>query len=191
MFPSLPNILTWLRLLSAPLLVALFMTAPPTWRDLAMSLLFLAAMATDFWDGFLARRYNADSRFGKFLDPVADKIVVTTALLLLLQDNRAPLAAAAIIVCREICVSALREWMAIIGERRRVDVSRLGKWKTVMQTAAIALLLHHEDLFGAPTATLGLYLLWAAAALTLWSMAVYLSAARHLLSPPDDGKDGK
>ena len=184
--PFLPNILTWARLLSAPVLIVLFMTAPESWRDLAMALVFLTAMATDFWDGFLARRYNADTRFGKFLDPVADKIVITTVLLLLLHEDRAPLVATVIIVCREICVSALREWMAILGEQRRVNVSQLGKWKTGMQTAAIALLLHHEDLFGAPTAKVGFYLLWVAAALTIWSMCVYLSAARDLLSAPDD-----
>lgn len=185
---SLPNLLTWLRLFSAPLLVAVFYHADffsggERWRDLALALLFLAAMATDFLDGFLARRFNAGSRFGEFLDPVADKIVVTTALLLLLFEDRAPLVATLIIVCREICVSALREWMATIGERRRVNVSLLGKWKTGIQTAAIALLLYGEDLFGVPLVQGGLFLLWTAAALTLWSMFVYLLAARNLFSP--------
>lgn len=176
---QLPNILTWARLLSAPILIVVFFTAPTAWRDVMMTAFFLAAMATDFLDGFLARRLNASSRFGEFLDPVADKIVVTTALLLLLHEDRAPLLAALIIVCREICVSALREWMASVGQRNRVNVSHLGKWKTGLQTAAIAFLLYYADLPFLPTATVGAYLLWAAAALTLWSMVLYLHAARR------------
>ena len=146
-------------------------------RDILATILFLSAAATDFLDGFLARRLGRGSRFGAFLDPVADKILVTTALLLLVQSERAHFAAAAVIICREICVSALREWMADVGERKKVNVSSIGKWKTAAQMTAISLLFYHSNLLGIPIAALGQILLWAAALLTVTSMFFYLRAA--------------
>ena len=154
-----------------------FSPLSPDARDILATILFLAAAATDFLDGFLARRLQRNSRFGAFLDPVADKILVTTALLLLVQADRAHFAAAAVIICREICVSALREWMADVGQRKKVNVSNIGKWKTAAQMTAISLLFYHSDLLGIPIATIGQILLWAAALLTVASMFFYLRAA--------------
>ena len=177
-----PNILTWSRVAAAPGLalafyLPLFSPLSDGARDILATAIFLTAAATDFLDGFLARRLGRGSRFGAFLDPVADKILVTTALLLLVEDGRAHLAAAAVIICREICVSALREWMADVGERRRVNVSSLGKWKTAAQMTAIAFLFYRADLFGLPTGMVGQILLWVAALLTVVSMFFYLRAA--------------
>ena len=139
--------------------------------------LFAFAMSTDFLDGFLARRLKITSRFGEFLDPVADKIVVITALLLLMDAARAPLIAVMIIVCREICILGLREWMAGLGRRRSVAPSLPGKSKTAMQMTAILLLFYGEDALGLPTLTIGVVLLWLSALLTVVSMSFYLRAA--------------
>lgn len=173
----LPNILTWSRLLSAPLLVVVFVAISPSWRDTAAALLFVFAVSTDFWDGFLARRWKLTSHFGAFLDPVADKIIVITALLLLLEDGRAPLLAVLIIICREICILGLREWLAGVGKKRFVAPSLLGKSKTALQMVAIALLLYHEAVFSLPTLQIGEVLLWLSALLTVVSMVFYLRAA--------------
>ena len=180
-----PDILTWSRIAAAPALAAAFYLPlvaplpdhPGGARDILATAIFLAAAFTDFLDGFLARKLGRGSRFGAFLDPVADKILMTVALLLLVESDRAHFAAAAVIICREICVSALREWMADIGQRRRVNVSALGKWKTAAQMTAIALLFFNADLFGMPLPAAGKMLLWAAAALTVVSMLFYLRAA--------------
>ena len=149
---------------------------------------------TDLLDGYLARRLNQLSAFGAFLDPVADKLMVAVALVLLVQDNPSPLFAipAAIIIGREIAISALREWMSEIGARTKVAVSIIGKLKTTIQMIAILLLLFKMPLAGFPTHDVGLVLLYIAAALTLWSMFVYLHAAWPLLSgksenPSEDG----
>ena len=179
---QLPIILTWGRLLSAPLLVAVFFLTPSPWRDFASAIVFLLAMMTDFWDGFLARRFKISTRFGAFLDPVADKILVVTALLLLLEQERAPFVAVLLIVWREFCVSALREWMASAGKRPVVTVSAVGKWKTGMQTAAIALLLHQADIFIVPTKAVGAACLWLATILALWSAILYFRAAWQVMS---------
>ena len=177
-----PNILTWSRVAAAPALalafyLPLFSPLSDSARNLLATALFLAAAGTDFLDGFLARRLGRGSRFGAFLDPVADKILVTVALLLLVADGRAHLAAAAVIICREICVSALREWMADVGERRKVNVSALGKWKTAAQMTAISFLFYRDDLLDLPILQVGQILLWAAALLTVVSMFFYLRAA--------------
>ena len=149
-------------------------------------MLFLAAAITDWLDGYLARRLNQYSRFGAFLDPVADKLIVAAALVLLTADDRILdqvldhrlfTVVVVIILGREITVSALREWMAELGERARVAVSFLGKLKTTGQMIAIPFLLYREPLLGLPILRLGEILLYAAAALTLWSMLIYLRAA--------------
>ena len=183
----LPNLLTWLRIALIPLFVVLFML-PVWWGRPAASIVFGVAGITDYLDGLLARRMNVTSRFGAFLDPVADKLLVGAALVMLCAaapeyGNRWLIAVcAAIIIGREITISALREWMAEMGERGAVAVSRVGKFKTTAQIVALLLMTWREPLFGLPVYTLGVIALVAAAALTLWSMAIYLRAAWPFLS---------
>jgi len=152
---------------------------PTTWADRASGILFLIAGVTDSLDGWIARRTGQVSPLGTFLDPVADKLIVATALVLIVsRDHEWYLAlAAAVIIGREITISALREWMAEIGSRKKVAVSSLGKIKTVAQIAGITLLLYREDILGLPTYPTGLVLTALAAVLTLWSMILYLQAA--------------
>jgi CDP-diacylglycerol--glycerol-3-phosphate 3-phosphatidyltransferase len=180
---TIPNILTLIRIILIPVLVIVFYL-PVQWTYQVSAAIFGIAALTDLLDGYLARRWNQTSPFGAFLDPVADKLMVAVALVLLVQDNPAPLFAipAAIIIGREIAISALREWMAEIGARTKVAVSIVGKLKTTLQMIAILLLLYKMPLGAFPTHTVGLVLLYIAAALTLWSMIVYLHAAWPLLS---------
>lgn len=175
---NLPTLLTLLRIALIPVFVGVFFMSFQGVNVLCTALFGLAAL-TDWLDGYLARRLNQTSAFGAFLDPVADKLMVATALVLLVQAIPTPLMAiaAAIIIGREIAISALREWMAQIGSHGRVAVSRVGKFKTTVQMIAVLLLLYREPLWVFPTLELGLGLLVIAAALTLWSMAHYLMAA--------------
>lgn len=175
---NLPNALTWIRIVVIPLIVIVFFL-PTTWARPAAGLLFALAGVTDYLDGYLARRLGQTSSFGAFLDPVADKLVVATALVLLVQaDPSMPLAViAAIIIGREITVSALREWMSQIGAQAKVAVSFFGKWKTTVQIVGISMMLFGQPLLGLPIYTIGYVLLFIAAALTLWSMVDYLRAA--------------
>ena len=149
---NIPILLTWLRVALIPLVVGVYYL-PPQWlphadQNLAATLVFIIAAVTDWFDGFLARRWNQTSAFGAFLDPVADKLMVAGALLMLIQLQRVDAVIAFIIIGREITISALREWMAEIGARKSVAVSSLGKVKTAAQMAAIPMLLWHERLFG-------------------------------------------
>jgi CDP-diacylglycerol--glycerol-3-phosphate 3-phosphatidyltransferase len=177
---TVPTILTLLRIALVPVLVLLFYL-PFKGSNLACLVVFIGAAVTDIADGAIARRTGQTSRFGAFLDPVADKIMVSTALVLLVQRQDTYQAlfavAAAIIIGREITISALREWMAEIGERALVSVSRVGKVKTGFQMTAIGFLLYHDDLWFLPIALIGELLLYTAAALTLWSMWTYLRSA--------------
>jgi CDP-diacylglycerol---glycerol-3-phosphate 3-phosphatidyltransferase len=175
---NLPNTLTWLRIAAIPLIVLLFYM-PYWWADPAAGLLFAAAGITDSLDGYLARRLGQTSRLGAFLDPVADKLIVAVALVLLVsKDARALIVlTAAVIIGREITISALREWMAEIGQRRKVAVSQLGKYKTILQIIGLSLMLYRRELFGLPTYRLGVALTELAAAATLYSMVAYLRAA--------------
>ena len=175
---NVPNTLTWLRIAAIPLIVLLFYMPYP-WADPAAGLLFAAAGITDSLDGYLARRLGQTSRLGAFLDPVADKLIVAVALVLLVsKDTRALVViTAAVIIGREITISALREWMAEIGQRRKVAVSQLGKYKTILQIIGLAMMLFRWDLFGLPTYMIGVVLTEIAAAATLVSMAAYLRAA--------------
>ena len=175
---NLPNALTWFRIVAIPLVVVVFYL-PVDWARPAAGLLFALAGITDYFDGYLARRLNQTSRFGAFLDPVADKLIVSTALVLLVQaDPRIPLAVVAgIIIGREITVSALREWMSEIGARSRVAVTFFGKWKTTLQIIGIGLMLYRDPIFGLEVYPIGVALLFVAAALTVWSMLDYLRAA--------------
>jgi CDP-diacylglycerol--glycerol-3-phosphate 3-phosphatidyltransferase len=175
---NLPNTLTWTRIAAIPLIVLLFYM-PYWWADPAAGLLFAAAGVTDSLDGYFARRLGQISRLGAFLDPVADKLVVGVALVLLVSKDPRPLIVltAAIIIGREITISALREWMAEIGARRKVAVSQLGKYKTILQIIGLSLMLYRRPLIGLPTYALGVVLTEIAAAATLVSMVAYLRAA--------------
>ena len=180
---NVPNTLTWLRIAAIPLIVLLFYMPYP-WADPAAGLLFAAAGITDSLDGYFARRLGQTSRLGAFLDPVADKLIVAVALVLLVsKDPRALIVlTAAVIIGREITISALREWMAEIGARRKVMVSALGKFKTIAQIVGLSMMLFYRDLLGIPVYAIGLALTVIAAILTLWSMVRYLEAAWPELS---------
>jgi len=171
--------LTWARIVSIPLIVGMFyMPWPMAQVNLAASALFVVMAITDWADGWLARRLNQTSAFGAFLDPVADKFLVCASLLILLQMHRVNALIALIIIGREIAISALREWMAQIGASRSVAVHMIGKLKTASQMGAIVLLLYDGDLFGiVHTRLAGTWLIYIAAALTVWSMVYYLQKA--------------
>jgi len=180
-----PNLITLLRIFLIPVFIAAYYL-PYRWASLLAMSLFVLAAVTDWLDGYLARRLNQASPFGAFLDPVADKLMVASALVLLTSDTRVHTLVldfhlfaivVLIIIGREITVSALREWMAELGERARVAVSFLGKFKTIGQMVAIPFLLYREPLFGLPVFRIGELLLYLAAGLTLWSMVIYLRAA--------------
>ncbi len=180
---NLPNLLTMLRILLIPIFVVVFYIDAP-WAPYGAAILFGAAALTDWLDGFLARRWSQTSPLGRFLDPVADKLMVAVALVVLLQaDPRVLLALPVmVIIGREITVSALREWMAEIGARAAVAVSMLGKIKTTVQMISIALLILRDSMLGPWVYDLGVALVYVAAALTLWSMVLYLYAAWPSLS---------
>lgn len=186
---NLPNILTVIRIALVPLFVVAFYIDSPEARWVTLGI-FCFASATDFLDGFLARRLNIESSFGAFLDPVADKLMVAITLILLVEREASVWLAipTMIIIGREITVSALREWMAEVGSRAVVKVSIVGKLKTVCQLFAIfLLLLSSPDIFNIPK-TLGYVCMWVAALLTLWSMVTYLIAAwPHLTSEKKGG----
>jgi cardiolipin synthase len=180
---NIPIILTWLRIAAIPLFVAVLYF--PAWgllsaqqANIAATVLFIAAAVTDWFDGYLARKLNQTSAFGAFLDPVADKLMVAAALIVLVELGRTEAAVALIIVGREITISALREWMAQIGQSKSVAVSMIGKIKTVAQLVAIPFLLYNDMLFGVIDCRVaGTIFIWVAAGLTLWSMVYYLKAA--------------
>ncbi len=181
---NIPNRLTILRILLVPVIVVVFYL-PVSWASQLSALVFALAAATDWLDGYLARRWRQTSPFGAFLDPVADKIMVAIALILLLQADPVIWLTLPIIIIigREITISALREWMAELGSRTTVAVSYVGKLKTAAQMGSIIAMLYRDDLFGLPVYRIGVILLYIAAGLTLWSMLVYLKAARPMLSP--------
>lgn len=178
---KIPNLLTLLRIVLIPVFILVYYL-PYTWAPWVASAIFGIAAITDWFDGYLARRLNQSSPFGAFLDPVADKLMVAAALVLLVEAFASPLVTipAIIIIGREIVISALREWMAELGERASVAVSMIGKLKTTLQMVSILVLI------AAPLySTLswaGLAALYGAAVLTLWSMIVYLRAAWPHLS---------
>ncbi|MCG6897419.1 MAG: CDP-diacylglycerol--glycerol-3-phosphate 3-phosphatidyltransferase [Thiocapsa sp.] len=178
-----PNILTMLRILLIPVFVIVFY-AEASWAPYVAAAVFGAAALTDWLDGYLARRWEQTSALGAFLDPVADKLMVAVALVLVVQSDPRVLVAlpAMVIIGREITVSALREWMAEIGARAKVAVSKTGKIKTTAQMISIVLLILRDTAFGPWVYGLGLILLHVAAVLTLWSMILYLRAAWPSLS---------
>ncbi len=179
MFLTIPTIMTWARILAIPLIVVVFYLPidKPT-QNIVATTLFVVFAATDWLDGYLARRLNQMSAFGAFLDPVADKILVCACVLVLVNLGRADVFVALIIIGREIAISALREWMAQIGASRSVAVHMVGKFKTTVQMIAIPFLLFDGQLFGLiDTRIWGFWLIWLAAMLTIWSMAYYLRKA--------------
>jgi len=179
---NLPTLLTWARVAAIPLIVGVYFL-PTDWltlpeRNITATVLFILSGITDWLDGYLARKWNQTSAFGAFLDPVADKLMVCAALLILLQLGRVDALVTLIIIGREIAISALREWMAQIGQSRRVAVSYIGKVKTAVQMVAIPFLLYGGTLFGViDTISIGQVLIWVAAGLTLWSMLYYFRIA--------------
>jgi CDP-diacylglycerol---glycerol-3-phosphate 3-phosphatidyltransferase len=202
---TLPTWLTLLRIMLIPVLVVVFYL-PFKWTNFAAAFVFALASVTDWLDGWIARRYHLYSAFGAFLDPVADKLMVAVALFLIVQGHPTPWMAlwAAVIVGREIAVSALREWMAELGQRAKVKVAAIGKIKTVAQMLALLCLLYSVTPDPRPAPWLGReifligdWLLAGAALLTLWSGLAYLYAAWPVLrageksavdSPATDGK---
>lgn len=173
---NLPNILTFSRIALIPVIVLVFFL-PFDWSYMASAVIFAVAGVTDWLDGYLARKLDQATPMGAFLDPVADKLMVAVALALLIHAYGSlwMTIPAVIIIGREIVISALREWMAEMGKRASVAVSFIGKIKTTCQMVSIIVLLAYPA--GTQMALLGLVILYAAAALTLWSMCVYLKAA--------------
>lgn len=184
---NIPNILTSIRIFMIPVLVV-FYYLPWEGRYVACAIVFALASITDWLDGYLARKLNQTSAFGAFLDPVADKIMVAIALVLLVETYVNPLMtiASAVIIGREIVISALREWMAEMGKRANIAVSYIGKLKTAMQMLAIFILLGNKP--DTTWAIVGELVLILAALLTLWSMFVYLKAAWPVLMPSSSNK---
>ncbi|MHA3049329.1 MULTISPECIES: CDP-diacylglycerol--glycerol-3-phosphate 3-phosphatidyltransferase [unclassified Acinetobacter] len=188
---NIPNILTIARIVLIPvfLLVAYW---PPAIgveghtgslsRHVLLTSIFVLAAITDWFDGYLARALNQTSAFGRFLDPVADKLMVAAALVVLVQWKPTIIMAFAgiVIISREITVSALREWMAELGARTSVAVSTVGKYKTAFQMIAISVFLLNWQ----PLDTFAYILLYTAVILTLWSMFIYLKAAWPYLKQP-------
>ena len=179
---NFPLFLTWCRIVAIPLFVAV-LYLPEDWisernANVLSMWIFIAAAITDWLDGWLARRWNQTTSFGAFLDPVADKLMVAAALIVLTEKGLINPLVSLIIIGREITISALREWMAQLGQSKSVAVNILGKLKTVSQLVSIPFLLFNGVLFGLfHTVVVGRWLIWIAAILTLWSMGVYLKAA--------------
>lgn len=182
MFLTIPTIMTWARICAIPLIVGVFYlpeaVASVAEKNLAATVMFVVFALTDWLDGYLARKLNQSSSFGAFLDPVADKFLVCACVLVLVHLQRSDVFVALIIIGREIAISALREWMAQIGASKSVAVHMIGKLKTVAQMVAIPFLLFDGRLFGViDTHAWGVWLIWAAAILTVWSMVYYLQKA--------------
>ena len=178
---NIPNTLTWARIALIPLFVGVYYLPdsilPLHDKNAIAAVIFVLAAITDWFDGYLARSLGQTSAFGAFLDPVADKLMVAAALIMLVQLDRLDAMLAVIIIGREITISALREWMAKLGEASSVAVALVGKLKTAAQMTAIPLLLYNPTLIGIEIRPIGTALIWLAAALTLWSMGYYLRKA--------------
>ncbi len=179
MFFTIPTLMTWTRIVAIPLIVGVYYLNSLTveTQNLIATVMFVLFAITDWLDGFLARKLNQTSAFGAFLDPVADKLVVAAALIMLVQLGRLDAIFAAIIIGREITISALREWMAQIGAHKSVAVSMVGKIKTAAQMVSIPMLLYHNPINGLDVQTVGTWLIYVASVLTLWSMGYYMRMA--------------
>jgi CDP-diacylglycerol---glycerol-3-phosphate 3-phosphatidyltransferase len=187
---TVPNLLTLFRIGMIPVMVVAFYL-PFRGMNVVAAVVFAAGAITDWLDGWIARRYGQMSPFGAFLDPVADKLAVTIALFLIVQADPSPLMAVvgAIIVGREIAISALREWMAVVGERAQVRVASIGKVKTILQMVAIVVLLYRHPFVGLPLYRMGQGLLIVAAVLTIWSGTVYMRAAWPIIQRKGSAPD--
>jgi len=186
---NVPNLLTWLRILMIPLVIGVFYL-PDAWltiwhRNLIATSVFIVAAITDWLDGYLARKLNQTSAFGAFLDPVADKLMIAAALIVLVELERANAIIAFVIIGREIAISAMREWMAKIGQSKSVAVNFLGKVKTISQMIAVPLLLYHDRIGPLDPQRIGTWLIYLAAILTLVSMVNYLQRAMAPRPPGD------
>ncbi len=179
MFWTIPTLMTWARIVAIPLIVGVFyLPIESDTRNLVATVMFVVFAATDWLDGYLARKLNQVSAFGAFLDPVADKFLVCACVLVLVHLGRADVFVALIIIGREIAISALREWMAQIGAAKSVAVHMIGKLKTTAQMVAIPFLLFDGMLFGViNTHAWGVWLIWISAVMTVWSMVYYLQKA--------------
>ncbi len=175
MLNNIPNILTLFRIALIPIFGVIFYL-PWTWSYFSAAIVFILAAITDWFDGFLARKLNQTTKLGTFLDPVADKIMVASALVIIVEHYSSFFVTlpALIMICREIIISALREWMAEIGQRGKVAVGQLGKWKTALQMVAITGLLWQYNIY---MVWLAYFFLYAATILTFLSMNKYLIAA--------------
>ena len=184
---NLANLLTLVRIAAIPIVVVCFYSSIPNARPIA-AIVFGVAAVTDLLDGWVARRFNQVSKFGEFLDPVADKLMVAIVLVMLVQGDPAWHVdiIAMIIIGREITVSALREWMATIGERGNVKVSTVGKIKTTVQMFGIAFMVYQQKFLGFDIYGAGFALLVVAAGLTIWSMVIYLRAAWPFIVADND-----
>lgn len=175
---NLPNLLTWARVIAIPLLALVYyLPYDMATRNMVAMCIFLAAAVTDWLDGYLARKLGQLTTFGAFLDPVADKLLVCSALVVIVSLGRVDAFIALVIIGREITVSALREWMARIGQSSSVAVQGIGKIKTAVQMTAIPLLLFDGSLAGVHTRLPGQILIVIATVLTVWSMLYYLRKA--------------
>ena len=183
MKPNLAILLTLFRIAAIPIVVVLFYSTLEHARPIA-AILFGIAAVTDLLDGWVARRFNQSSKFGEFLDPVADKLMVAIVLVMLVQSNPNWYVdiIAMVIIGREITISALREWMATIGELANVKVTMAGKLKTVLQMFGISFMVYQNEFLGIDIYKVGFILLMAAAAMTVWSMIIYLRAAWPYIS---------
>ena len=184
---NIATLLTWFRIAAIPLIAFVYYLPPPELTHPIACVIFTIAGLTDWLDGYLARRLNLMSKFGAFLDPVADKLIVTTTLVIIVQsDPRLIIACiAAIIIGREITISALREWMAELGARNIVAVSGTGKLKTILQMVGLGMMIWTYPFYGLPIYEIGMTLLILSAGLTLYSMFVYIRAAWPALRDPD------
>ena len=184
-----PNLVTMSRIILIPLIIGIYYVPVEVLsaesKNIAATAVFILAALTDWLDGYLARKLNQMSAFGAFLDPVADKLIVVGALIVLLQLERVDALVALIVIGREIAISALREWMAQVGQSKSVAVAFIGKLKTVSQMIAIPLLLYHDSLLGLVDCQwLGTLLINVAAVLTVMSMLYYVrKALPHAKAP--------
>lgn len=186
MFKTLPNVLTLLRIFLIPIFVIIFYL-PIANAHLIAGIVFAIASITDWFDGYLARRLQQTSKLGAFLDPVADKLIVTTALVIVVDIKylHGLVLPAIIIIGREIVVSALREWMAEVGQRAHVAVVTMAKWKTLIQMVAIFCLVIYTPGSNQLILTIGYITIYIAMILTLWSMMLYLHASRKAFDNVD------
>lgn len=185
---NIATLLTWFRIAAIPLIAFVYYLPPGKWMRPLACIIFTIAGLTDWLDGYLARRLNLTSKFGAFLDPVADKLMVTTTLVIIVQSDPRILIAltAAIIIGRELTISALREWMAELGARKLVAVSGFGKIKTIMQMVGLGMMIWTYPIYGLRVYEIGMGLLIISAGLTMYSMFVYIRAAWPALTESDN-----